>query len=101
MVGSVLSEGARGLQNSQRELTRVASDIARAGVRSDAPETSVAREDVASPLAPVEEPAQSERQGNLSESLVELRRQELVFNASAEVVSTASEALGSLLDTDA
>lgn len=100
MVNSVLNEGARGLQNSQREITRAASDIARANVRPEAvnPETE---RDVATPLAPVEEVAQPEREQNIAESLIELRRQEQVFNASAEVVSTADQTLGSLLDTEA
>lgn len=100
MVGSVLNEGLRGLQNSQRELVRAASDVARANIGSDAP-AQATDPALATPLAPVEETAQSERSQDISEPLIELRRQELLFTASAEVVSTANEALGSLLDTEA
>jgi len=100
MVGSVLNEGARGLQNSQRELVRAATDISRSGVANEATAPGTDR-NVATTLAPIEEAAQTEKSQNLSESLIELRRQEVLFNASAKVVSTADSALGSLLDTDA
>ncbi len=100
MVSSVLNEGARGLQTAQREISRAANEIARANVRTDAvaPETE---QDVASPLSPLEESTQTERPRDIAEPLIELRRQELLFNASAEVVSTADETLGNLLDTQA
>ena len=100
MVNSVLNEGVRGLQTSQRDLTRAASEISRANVRPDAAEPETER-DVSSPLQPVEESAQTEPQQNISEPLIELRRQEVLFNASAEVVSAADRALGSILDTQA
>lgn len=100
MVSSVLNEGARGLQNSQREITRAANEISRANVRPEATATETER-DTATPLAPVEQSAQTESSRDISEPLIELRRQEQLFNASAEVVSTADRALGSLLDTEA
>lgn len=100
MISSVLNEGVRGLQNSQRDLARAATDIARAGVRPEAtlPETE---RDVPTALAPIEESAETERPQDISESLIELRRQEVLFNASAEVVSAADQTIGNLLDTDA
>lgn len=100
MVTSVANEGVRGLQNSQREIVRAASEIARANVRPDAT-NPVSETNTASPLAPVEESAQSEPRRDIAEPLIELRRQEQVFNASAEVTSTENRALGSLLDTSA
>ncbi|WP_370979851.1 hypothetical protein [Agaribacterium sp. ZY112] len=102
MVSSVLNEGARGLANSQRELQRAANDIARANV---GPETSTSpetlRDNSPTTLAPVEQTAESERRQDINEPLIELRRQELVFNASASVVRTADDTLGTLLDTQA
>jgi len=95
MVNSVINEGARGLQNSQRELLRNASEIARGGEVSQAP---ISRNEGSS-IAPVEETASSGRSGNISEPLIELRRQELLFNASAKVVATGDQTIGSLLDT--
>ena len=100
MVNSILNEGVRGLQNSQRDLTRAASDIARAGVNTEA-NTSEVEANRSTALQPLQETAETERQQNISEPLVELRRQELLFNASAEVVSAADQALGNILDTQA
>lgn len=100
MVGSVLNEGVRGLQTSQRDIVRAANEIARANVRPEATSPETER-DVSTPLQPVEETAQTERRQDISEPLIELRRQEVLFNASAEVVATADQALGSILDTEA
>lgn len=95
MVGSVLNEGLRGMQNSQRELQRAATDIARANITERSQEQ--ASDDVASTLPAVEEPKETS-QRSIEESLVELRRQEQLFTANAKVVSVANEALGSLID---
>lgn len=101
MVSSVLNEGIRGLQTSQREIGRAASEIARAGVRTDAVATETVERDPTTTIQPVEQTARSESTRDLAEPLVELRRQEQIFNASAKVVSTADETLGNLLDTKA
>ena len=102
MISSALNEGVRGLNNSQREIQRAASDIARADVRPDASTSSeIPRDENSTILAPVEQSAQSERSQDISEPLIELRRQEQLFNASAAVVRTAGETLGTLLDTQA
>lgn len=95
MVGSVMNEGLRGMQNSQRELQRAATDIARANITERSQEQ--ASDDVASTLPAVEEPQQTS-QRSIEESLVELRRQEQLFTANAKVVSVANQALGSLID---
>ncbi|WP_096084950.1 hypothetical protein [Agaribacterium haliotis] len=102
MVSSVLNEGARGLANSQRDIQRAANDIARANIRPEAstpPE--IQRDNQSTTLAPIEQSEPSERRQDINEPLVELRRQELVFNASAAVVRTADDTLGTLLDTQA
>lgn len=99
MVNSVLNEGVRGLQNSQRELLRNANEIVRATTTgSDNPVAPDAPTDN-SPISPIQDAAESRRTDNIAEPLVELRRQELLFNASAKVVSTADETVGRLLDT--
>ncbi len=86
------------MQSSQRELVRAANEITRANVGDDAtrPATELNQ---ATEFAPIEQSAATEPRGDISEPLVELRRQELLFNASAKVVSTADKTLGSLLDT--
>lgn len=95
MVGSVLNEGMRGMQSSQREMQKAASEIARANV-TDRSQEQVGRE-TPSTLAPVTE-TQATSQRGIEESLVELRRQEQLFTANAKVVSVANETLGSLID---
>jgi len=97
MVSSVLHEGARGLHNSQRDILKSANDIARANVRDDISSTvtPVAEE---TPFAPVEETRESQSSDGFGQTLVELRKQEQIFNASANVISVANQTLGSLID---
>lgn len=95
MISSVMSEGLRGMQHSQREMLKSAHEIAHANIREDsaAPQNP---EDAAIP--PVGEAEKSAFAGDIAEPLIELRRQELLFTASARVVSVADDTLGSLLD---
>ncbi|WP_086930401.1 hypothetical protein [Agarilytica rhodophyticola] len=95
MVGSVINEGLRGIQASQRELQRSANEIAGANVREN-PNEQVDRS-TDTTLPPINE-AQESTQRGIEEPLIELRRQEQLFNASAQVVSVANENLGSLID---
>lgn len=97
MVSSVLNEGARGLHNSQREMLKSAHEIARANVREDTSAT-VTQASEETTFAPVEETRESNRSEGFGQSLVELRRQEQIFNASAKVISVADQTLGSLID---
>lgn len=99
-MSPVLNEGVRGLQSSQRDLTRAASEIARANVRPGAETISTPNEPPTS-FAPVQRGSASESTQDLAEPLLELRRQELLFTASASVVRTADATLGSLLNTEA
>lgn len=95
MINSVLNEGLRGMQHSQREMHKSAHEIAHANVRQDA---SVEQNPEDAAIPPVYEPQKSGSTGDIAEPLIELRRQELLFTASARVVSVADDTLGSLLD---
>jgi len=103
MINSVMSEGMRGMQQSQREMLKSAEEIARVNVRED-PATQQAVDQQAptqsEPLAPIARSAESDRGGDIVEPLIELRRQEQLFTASAKIVSVADQALGSLIDVE-
>ena len=98
MISSVLNEGLRGLQHSQREMAKSAHEIAQFNVRDDNLEASSLQnpEDVL--IEPVNRPEQNANSGDIAEPIIELKRQELLFTASAKVVSVADQTLGSLLD---
>ena len=100
MLSSVASEGVRGLQSAQREMLKSANEISRVTVATDpglaAQSTSIPGE---TSFAPVTESVEARSaQDNLSEPLIELRRQEQLFDASARVISVADQNIGSLLD---
>ena len=97
MVSSVLNEGIRGLQLSQREMQKSANEIARANVREAPQQTPENNQPTTLPA--VTESQESSQRG-IEESLIELRRQEQLFTANAEVVSAANQALGSLIDIE-
>lgn len=100
MINSVMSEGLRGMQSSQREMLKSADEIAKANIREDPETQAIDRRPAPTnvPLAPVERSVESDSGGEIVEPLVELRRQEQLFTASAKLVSVADEALGSLID---
>ncbi len=75
-IGSVITQGLIGMQNSQAEMTRSASHIAE--VAAGVPEVK----DVVEPL-------------------INLQLQTQLFDSSAKVVRAADEALGTLLDIKA
>ncbi len=102
MINSVMSEGLRGMQTSQREMLKSADEIARANVREDPATQAVDQRPQPSnePLAPVERAVEGDSGGDIAGSLIELRRQEQVFTASAKLVSVADDALGSLIDVE-
>jgi len=97
MLNSVINEGARGLQLSQQKLQKAAHDIAHFNVSSQVTSTE-ARPQEAGVLPPVDRSPRKEQVSDIAQPLVELKRQELLFDASAKVVSTANKTLGSLLD---
>lgn len=97
MLSSVMNEGVRGLQSSQREMQKSANEIARANIR-ERPEES-ARPELPTVISPVEETQESSQRG-IEEPLIELMRQEQIFTANAKVIAVASKTLGSLIDVE-
>ena len=77
-IGSAWQTGISGMQTSQQNMNRAAMDVVSSG-------TEGGRTAGAVPAEP----------------LVDLMVQEKLFTASAKVVSTADEALGTLLDVTA
>lgn len=100
MINSVMSEGLRGMQNSQREMLKSAEDIARANIRQDPATQAIdqAPQPTNQPVAPVRRSAETDAGGEIAEPLIEMRREEQLFTASAKLVSIADETLGSLID---
>jgi flagellar basal body rod protein FlgG len=76
MVDSVLSVGVTGIQNGVRKAQQAANEIAGANVADRS-------------------------QDDLTESMVDLKMSEIQVEASAAVVKTADDMLGTLLDTKA
>ena len=78
-IGSVITQGLIGMQNSQAEMTRSATQSAQATTtQSDNPQAT-----------------------DLVEPLINLQLQSQLFDSSARVVQVADETLGTLLDTKA
>ncbi len=75
-IGSVINQGLTGMQLSQTEMARSAQQIAGAGTtQRDNPEKN-----------------------DLVEPLLNLKVQSHIFDASAKVVETANETIGTLLN---
>jgi flagellar hook protein FlgE len=87
-TGSALYSGLSGIQAGQRRVDQAASEIASSAV------------DRSSDAVPANQP---QRAGNVdpSESLVALNLAKVETQASAKVVETADEVLGTLIDTRA
>lgn len=88
-INSALDAGLQGMQNSQQKIEQAADGIAKAG-----------RVEPAEPKGPneVAKGRPPEMPEQLVEQLVELREQELAFEASAEVVRTADKMLSKFID---
>jgi hypothetical protein len=80
MVGSVLDVGVQGFQNGVRQVNQAATTIARAGTVE--PEQATSLDDIAT-------------------AAVEMKSGELQAKASAAVIKTADEILGTLVDIKA
>ena len=78
-VGSAVNQGLIGMQRSQTEISKSAQQIVRAGTTE---RDNPAKNDVV-------------------ESLVNIKAQTQVFNASAKIVRAADETIGTLLKTKA
>lgn len=88
--GNAFSAGLSGIQAGQRRVDQAASDIANAGVAPQQPmeNASAARDPADNPV-------------DLADSLVSLSQGRNEVQASARVVETADEVLGTLIDTRA
>ncbi|MBK8970293.1 MAG: flagellar biosynthesis protein FlgE [Hahellaceae bacterium] len=82
MISGALQSGLGGIQEGMRRMEKAAGEIARAAQPTNA-----------------ENPEQ--KSGDLAEPLVELKLYENNVKASAKVVKTADEVLGTLLDIKA
>lgn len=100
MINSVMGEGLRGMQNSQREMLKSAEEIANANIREDPETQAIDRQPqpASVSLVPVQRSVESDSGGDILEPLVELRRQEQLFTASAKLIAVADDTLGSLID---
>lgn len=116
LINSALNEGLAGMQQSQRRMLQAAEDIVKAGMPTDRSlpnnaSTAVATTNngtAAQDLPPgqsIEALDEAERpslsrsgQGDIVEPLIEQKRQQLLFDASANVVKAANETIGSLID---
>ncbi len=78
-VGSAVNQGLIGMQRSQTEISRSAQQILKAGTTER------------------NNPAQND----IVESLVNIKAQTQVFDASAKIVKAADETIGTLLKTRA
>jgi flagellar hook-associated protein FlgK len=78
-VGSAVNQGLIGMQRSQAEILKSAQQILKAGTTER------------------DNPAKND----LVESLVNIKAQTQVFNASAKIVKAADETIGTLLKTKA
>lgn len=116
VINSALNEGLAGMQQSQRRMQQAAEDIVKAGMPTDRSLPNAQSLDVATtnngtaadlPASQsIEAVAQTETTGDgkagqldgLLEPLIEQKRQQLLFDASANVVQVAHQSLGSLID---
>lgn len=99
MLNSIMNEGVKGLQSSQKEMLKSATEINKATVVPGSTENSQVLSIQNTSFPAVNESQQSYKSSdNLSEPLIELRRQEQLFDASAKVISVVDQTVGSLLD---
>lgn len=117
MLNSVMSEGLSGMQQSQRKMQQAAQDIVQAGIATDGGQqnvtatgsvpstnsgtsvTDLAATSTVEASQPNERSTGSDRRtGDIVQSLVEQKQQQLVFDASANIVQSANETMGKLID---
>lgn len=118
ILNSAISEGLAGMQQSQKKMQQAADDIVKAGVATDSSPRNLAAsaahpvsnagtaiddlpaDRVVGATSPGAESrgAEIKRSDDIVGPLIEQKKQELLFNASANVVETSQKALGSLID---
>lgn len=118
LINSAMNEGLAGMQQSQKRLQQTAEDIVKAGVPTDhsSPDAvgagrasrtnngtavdDISPEQSVGALLRAEPPSGPtiSRSGDITGPLIEQQRQQLLFDASANVVKVANQTLGSLID---
>ncbi len=105
-----MNTGIQGMQSSYNAIEKAADKIAKAGVdNSNAPisDTVVAADnqiEVASPFSvnnQQQTPVINDVQENIIDPIIEMKIQQHVFDASAKVVKSADEMLGTIMDIKA
>ena len=89
-IQSAFNSGVQGFQQASDDVSKAASDIAAS--------TAVSTQVVSENNKAVEPNLQNQTQSNLTESIVELKVAEYQAKGSVNVINTADEALGTLLD---
>ncbi|GHE96836.1 hypothetical protein [Thalassotalea profundi] len=93
-IQSAFNSGLQGFQNAQEQATQAASNIAQAANFND--QAYIANEEsVESDLSPT---TQTNDLPDINQNIVDLKVAEFQAKASANVVKTADETLGTLLD---
>lgn len=117
IINSAMNEGLAGMQQSQRKMQQAAQDIVQAGIATDASQQNVtatgsipstnagtnvddlpATSTVEATQPSLRGPGSERRSGDIVEPLIEQKQQQLMFDASANVVKAANENLGKLID---
>lgn len=117
MLNSVLGEGLAGMQQSQKKMQQAAEDIVKAGKPPDSSVNNraggpapVTENGTAAGALPGQQAVNAATQssdgstlrkgneGDVVGALLEQRRQQHLFDASANVVSAANQTMGSLID---
>lgn len=94
MIGSVLNTGLEGVQKGMTGLHQTAQNIA-----SKTTQVTSAPQSGQSPATVQAATVQAATDSSLAESMVEMRLYEATTQASAKVVKTADEMIGTLIDT--
>ena len=98
-IQSAFNSGVQGFQRATETANQAAADIV---ANTTVAETTVAQEADAVSQAPVSKDNSNERQiPELNQSIVDLKVAEYQAKASAEVIKTADDSLGTLLDVTA
>ena len=93
-IHSAFSSGIQGFQKANEDASKAASDIA----ASTAASTQVVNDNNQATEPMLQNQNQNQIQPNLTQSVVDLKVAEYQAKGSVEVIKTADEALGTLLD---
>ncbi|MGB1197770.1 MAG: hypothetical protein ACPG46_01905 [Thalassotalea sp.] len=95
-IQSALNSGVQGFQNAQEQANTAAANIAQAANFNDQAQSAVNSEESVSNT--ITQSAKAESLPDLNQNIVDLKVAEFQAKASANVVKTADETLGTLLD---